>query len=389
MSNKELAGSVAPASASPQPAVRTPFNKRFLDLILGRDAKQRVRVTRSLVSALVYCVCIVLIGYQTSTGIMAQQQGALLAAACLLSVSGFYLALRSGWSIRCRDPALTLPQIVVAQACIAAAYAFSSYTHGGTLMLLALVMVFGIFSLNAHLARAVGIYTVVLIGAVMLYMAHSDPIDYPPRLEAVYFAFVATILPTIALLAGQLTQMRDRLKVQKKELELALAHIESMATRDELTGLFNRRYMLEAITMQVRRQARTGQRFSLVLVDLDHFKRVNDSYGHIVGDQVLRIFALQALASLRETDIIGRWGGEEFLFILPETPPNSSTHGVARLRESLGQMPVSTELSELRIRFSAGVIEFREGEPIEQAIERADHALYAAKSAGRNNTIVL
>lgn len=383
MSDKELFGAATPV------AVRASLAKRLLDLVLGSDARQRVRVTRSLLSALVYCVCIALIGYETYSGIMAPQAGAVLAVCCVLSVGGFYLALRSGWSIRCRDPALTLPQIVVAQACIAGAYAISSYTHGGTLMLTALVMVFGIFSLNARLARAVSLYTIALIGAVMLVMSNIDPINYPARLEAVYFVFVVAILPTIALLAGQLTQMRDRLKIQKRELELALTHIENMATRDELTGLFNRRYMLEAITAQLRRQARSGQRFSLVLVDLDHFKRFNDSYGHALGDQVLRMFALQALASLRETDIIGRWGGEEFLFILPETPPNSSTHGVARLRESLAQLPVNSAVPEMRICFSAGVIEFREGEPIEQAIERADNALYAAKSAGRNITVVL
>ncbi|HSB97631.1 MAG TPA: diguanylate cyclase, partial [Spongiibacteraceae bacterium] len=306
-----------------------------------------------------------------------------------LVVVGFYLALRSGWSLRCRDPALTLQQILVAQSCIAAAYAITGTAHAGTLMLLALVLVFGIFSLSARLARLVSIYTVALIGAVMLYKSIADPLLYPARVEGVYFVFMATILPTIALLAGQLTQMRDRLKAQKKALEFALAHIESMATRDELTGLFNRRYLLEAIEAQVRRQKRSGQRFSLVLIDLDHFKRFNDDFGHAIGDQVLRLFALQALAALRDTDIIGRWGGEEFLLLLPETPPGSSTHGVTRLREQLANLPVSDAAPELRIQFSAGVIEVHAGEPIEQAIERADRALYAAKSAGRNCTIVL
>jgi diguanylate cyclase len=104
---------------------------------------------------------------------------------------------------------------------------------------------------------------------------------------------------------------------------------------------------------------------------------------------VLRIFALQALAALRDTDIIGRWGGEEFLLLLPETPPGSSTHGVTRLRESLLQLSVTELAPDIRIQFSAGIVEFRLGEPVEQAIERADKALYAAKSAGRNCTVVL
>ncbi|MET0982724.1 MAG: GGDEF domain-containing protein [Telluria sp.] len=121
----------------------------------------------------------------------------------------------------------------------------------------------------------------------------------------------------------------------------------------------------------------------------DHFKNINDTYGHAAGDAVLRSFAAQAQVLLRSTDIIGRWGGEEFLVLLQETPPGEPTLGVGRLRESLGVTAASPALPDVRVRFSAGFARYEEGEPIDQAIERADRALYAAKSAGRNRSVVL
>ncbi|WP_217619232.1 GGDEF domain-containing protein, partial [Achromobacter sp. GbtcB20] len=112
-------------------------------------------------------------------------------------------------------------------------------------------------------------------------------------------------------------------------------------------------------------------------------------YGHAAGDAVLRAFATQAQQILRTTDMIGRWGGEEFLLLLPETPPGDPALGVARLREALASMPASAALPDLRVRFSAGFARYDDGEPIDQAIERADRALYAAKSAGRNRSVAL
>jgi diguanylate cyclase (GGDEF)-like protein len=162
-----------------------------------------------------------------------------------------------------------------------------------------------------------------------------------------------------------------------------------MAARDELTGLPNRRRMMTPLQEHATRQARGGPRCYVCIIDLDHFKHINDTYGHAAGDAVLRSFAAQAQVVLRTVDIIGRWGGEEFLVLLQETPPGEPALGVARLRESLNVTAASPALPEVRVRFSAGFARYEEGEPIDQAIERADRALYAAKSAGRNCSVVL
>ncbi len=250
-------------------------------------------------------------------------------------------------------------------------------------------MVFGMFSLRPAALRVASLYTVAVMGAVMYWCVRNQPEHYPARLELFNFALTAIVMIAISQLSGQLMDMRTRLKTQKIALEQALTHIKEMAARDELTGLPNRRRMMELLQEHATRHARGGPRFFVCIIDLDHFKSINDTFGHAAGDAVLRAFANQAQQVLRTTDMIGRWGGEEFLLLLPETPPGEPTLGVARLRDTLAVMPASPSLPDLRVRFSAGFARYEDGEPIDQAIERADRALYAAKSAGRNRSVVL
>jgi diguanylate cyclase (GGDEF)-like protein len=183
--------------------------------------------------------------------------------------------------------------------------------------------------------------------------------------------------------------MRQRLKCQRAALQDALAQIRELATRDELTGLPNRRHMLDLLHEHAQRRSRGAQRFYVGIIDLDHFKTINDSHGHGAGDEALRTFAEQAEAMLRSTDAIGRWGGEEFLLILPENGQGDPAVCIERLRTALAATPACAAAPELRVAFSAGLTRFRDGEPIGQTIERADHGLYSAKEAGRGRTVLL
>jgi diguanylate cyclase (GGDEF)-like protein len=134
---------------------------------------------------------------------------------------------------------------------------------------------------------------------------------------------------------------------------------------------------------------RSGMSMALVLIDLDHFKRVNDTYGHQVGDQVLQAFAQAAQSALRETDIIGRWGGEEFVVLLPDTfPADRAMIAVERIQAILADAQLCPGVPSLRVSFSAGVAVPRTGESLDAMLERADRALYAAKEQGRRRAIV-
>jgi diguanylate cyclase len=381
--------SLPSSPAEPLAAPPRVAHSRLSDLVLSAEFKQRRCIKMLLLTALIYAVCIGLMAYGARQGIFDPAQIGVLGLFCVLFTVAFYVIVRAGWNLRFSEPTLATPQTVVAQTLIAGAYAVGGEIHGGTIILHALVMVFGMFNMKVRSARLVSFYTIVLVGVVMVWRTHTDPQVYVPNREWIYFVLVATVLPAISQLSAQLTNMRVRLKTQKEALERALTHIQKMATHDELTGLANRRHMLAQLSEHAQRFARGGTPFYIAMVDLDHFKHVNDNHGHAIGDEALRVFAHQARAVLRNTDVVGRWGGEEFLLLLPETPPGEPTIGIERLRAHLSALQVCVTVPELRIAFSAGFARYRDNEAIDQTIERADRALYTAKSAGRNRTIVL
>ena len=161
-----------------------------------------------------------------------------------------------------------------------------------------------------------------------------------------------------------------------------------LSLRDPLTGLSNRRHFLAALDQEIDRVTRAGDMALLLMVDIDHFKRVNDTHGHGVGDEVLRRFAAVAQQGLRDTDVLARWGGEEFLLLLNDTSAEQAQIGLDRVRELLADARLSNEVPELRATFSAGLTAYDSGEPLDVCIERADRALYAAKQAGRDRVVV-
>ncbi len=157
-----------------------------------------------------------------------------------------------------------------------------------------------------------------------------------------------------------------------------------MATRDELTGLPNRRLMLQLLAQEDRKSQRQSGRFCCCLIDLDHFKSINDTQGHQVGDETLRRFAKIMGNQLRAGDILARWGGEEFLLLLPSTGIDAASQVVERLHAHCSDAGNWGEHAGKRVTFSAGLVDIADGETVERVIARADAALYKAKESGRN-----
>jgi diguanylate cyclase len=368
---------------------------KFVSIIFTNEPKQRLRIARALIAAAIYALCIGLLIYTVYVGYTRSNEAAWLIGGMLISNATIYALLRTGWNKKREDPALAFPQVLAAQTWIAGAYAITGTPHAGVLPLLALVLVFGMFNLSARQTRIASVYTVIVMGVIILYKTITDPLVYVVTLEWVYFFIVVTIMPTITLLALQHTSIRDRVRAQKRDLETknaaleaAFSRIEQLATEDALTGLINRRHMLRVVAEHAQRHARLGNKFCLVMLDLDGFKAINDTYGHGVGDNVIRSFASEARKAMRETDVISRWGGEEFLVLLTESPPHDSSIGLGRLRGALANAVVCHSTPQLRIQFSAGITEYRPLETVEQTIERADKALYRAKASGRNCTVL-
>ena len=164
--------------------------------------------------------------------------------------------------------------------------------------------------------------------------------------------------------------------------------LRELATRDSLTGLANRGHLLALAEQEIARAIRAEQPISLVLADIDDFKRINDGYGHDAGDQVL-VHASQLFREIcRAQDTVARWGGEEFLFLLPATGPQAANEFAERLRRHIAATQVVHEDEQFLFSLSMGVATLAEGETLESAITRADDALYRSKDGGRNRVTV-
>lgn len=168
------------------------------------------------------------------------------------------------------------------------------------------------------------------------------------------------------------------------ELEKALTRIEELAVRDELTGLYNRRYLMDALEREKTRADRSGRLFSVVMLDIDHFKRINDSFGHQQGDVVLKAVSRAAQDAIRSNDFCARYGGEEFLVVLEELPVAGARACTERLRTSVEALSFPDLGDDFHVTISLGYTQYRQGEPLAQTIARADAALYRAKHSGRN-----
>ena len=163
--------------------------------------------------------------------------------------------------------------------------------------------------------------------------------------------------------------------------------LQTLMLRDGLTGLFNHTTMREHLMQEINRAARAAQPFALAMLDIDEFKTVNDRFGHAIGDKVLRSLAQMLTLRLRRADIIGRYGGEEFIIILPNTEVEEAVELLEDLREGFAQIVHLAHKAEFRVTFSGGIAGFPQFASVAALSEAADKALYSAKRQGRNQVI--
>jgi len=181
----------------------------------------------------------------------------------------------------------------------------------------------------------------------------------------------------------------DEAKASSIQLELALSRMQDLAMVDELTGLKNRRAFFDDADPSVAACRRRGQPVAIALLDLDHFKGVNDTHGHAVGDHVLREVAQRIVDTLREEQIVGRIGGEEFVVLLPDTTPSQALVAIERVRRAVGERPVQVpDGPKVSVTLSGGISPLGEKELVETAIDHADKAMYRAKGLGRDRVEV-
>ncbi|MEK8031181.1 GGDEF domain-containing protein [Ideonella sp. DXS29W] len=362
---------------------------RLSDWVFTKDPRQRLRLGQTALANVIMVGCVLLL----HAG--ADAQGPLhhwiwpWTALALGGMVAVFAVVRSGISLRWRDPSIAMFQMLFATACGAMAYVLAGPVRSAALPIMAVVLMFGMFGLTVRQLIVAAALTLLWFGAAGLYwVVHSGGDPQVITVEKINFGMLLLMLSGVCILTARLARLRERARRHKAELEAALEQNRLLATQDALTGCLNRRAMMGRLAQALSMSARFGTPCSVIMIDLDHFKRINDVHGHAAGDEVLRAVAELARGSLREVDALSRWGGEEFLVLLPSTAAAEAVACAERLQARVSGMRLTQLPNDLSLSFSAGVAAFKGAdEPLPALIDRADRAMYRAKQAGRAQVV--
>ncbi|HLJ69814.1 MAG TPA: GGDEF domain-containing protein [Roseiarcus sp.] len=299
------------------------------------------------------------------------------------------LAHATGWSLGRRDPTLFLPHQLYA---IAVALGVALVAPQIGFQPFATLFAISAFSFMAPNARSLIIaWVAVAIGAAAVIFLVGPRLAVPASTlagQALTSAVIAGLLARCIWIAMFVRTLRGRLAEKNRSLTAAMARIETLATTDEVTGLPNRRAIAESLREHMALSRRAGLPLSLAFVDIDHFKRINDAYGHLAGDGALQLIAGALRVGVRESDRVGRFGGEEFLIVMPSTALKEAREPLERLREDVARLDWSSIGLDVQATVTIGAAQYAPGEALEALVRRADLALYLGKETGRNRVVL-
>lgn len=351
----------------------------MFQLIPELDHNQSLRIKRFLMafgsyvmwSGLSICVYAQGITRITLPALAIALSGVLVCNLC------FYAVLRTGLNKRLKDPSMTLAQMVMATFWTMVVVYYADRARSLVLLLYLVVFVFGLFRLRVRQFLFLSLFAVVNYSVVILILYKRHPESINDRIDLLSILVIALVLPWFSLVGGYITHLR-------KKITRALTTIERLAIIDDLTQVFNRRQMYKILEQQKALGDRGIHPFAICIFDLDHFKQVNDTFGHEAGDIVLKTVAQEVHRNLRDIDHIARYGGEEFIIILTNSGSREAMVCAKRIRDMTRELVFAKMPSDFRITISVGVTKYQPSEPIQDAINRADRALYRAKANGRD-----
>jgi diguanylate cyclase len=381
--NGEIMGSAASLFLNPIAAELDGAGIKPTAKVLSRRAEQRRQIQGMIgASYIVDATVLLLYGYAGTIPLMIGP----VFAACGLTLTAFTIMLSElGFNERFKDHYLVGPNST-ANLLIMLAFTWIA-PEVGVMFLCTLFVVFSFSSLRSTPRQTMMMWTAMALGLSGLFLLTDKPIAMP---HGTYLERVATMLVFVltigrCMFVGMFSSsMKQSLYQSGQKLKEAYKRIEELAELDELTGSFNRRCIMRMLDEEISRAARSGSPCSIALIDLDWFKRINDAYGHPIGDEVLRTFAITMFANIRNVDRFGRYGGEEFLLVLPGMAVDGAVRALDRLREIIADLDWSAFSPGMRVTISAGVATLRPDETPDIFLARADSALYSAKAKGRN-----
>jgi len=303
----------------------------------------------------------------------------------LLIIGTFTVLSEAGFGDRFEDHYLTVFQISAHMA-LQLLFLLAVPTVG-VAFLAVLFLIFAFGTLRMTSSQAMLTWGLATCGLALVFLASDLPIGLPVTTQlqraASMLCFVL-VIGQCAFLGLFGATLRKILYQRSIELKAAYQRIEELAELDELTGSYNRRCIMRLLDTEMEKSRRASTPCAIALIDLDWFKRINDAHGHPVGDEVLRTFSITIFANIRPADCFGRYGGEEFLLLLPDTDGEAASRMLERLRSIVADLDWSAFSLGMRVTISAGVVTLRDVDTADTILARADSALYSAKAQGRN-----
>jgi diguanylate cyclase len=376
-------GTTASPFRNPIAAEIDGMGSRLSGETLARRAQQRRQIQGMIGVSYVIDACILLVyAYAGTTKVWV---GPAYALCGLTMVAVTILLSEIGFNERFRDHYLVAPG-ATANMVVLLAFTYLA-PEVGVIFLCSLFTVFSFASLRSTPMQTGIIWTAMALGLAGLFLLTDKPVAMPHGSHLERFATLTVFILTIGrcmFLGIFSSSLKKSLYLSGLKLKEAYKRIEELAELDELTGAFNRRCIMRMLDEAIARASRSGSACSIALIDLDHFKHVNDTFGHPTGDEVLRTFAITMFANIRGSDHFGRYGGEEFLLVLPDMQPDGAARAVDRLRAIVAELDWSAFSPGMQVTLSAGVATLNPHETTDLFLARADRALYAAKAQGRN-----
>lgn len=362
------------------------INFKELDFsILPKDNIQAPRVRRALyalLGAMIHTLICVLLWLVKDFHVSLSEFIKIFSAMWAMHI-GFFFTIRTGINKRFEDPSLTAPMMIWAFTCIVYTMYLTYDLRNVLLMMNLLVLLFGVFQLNRSTFLFVTLYGIYLYFIMIVFFTDiPDPMTL--REDWVIFLSYTIISLAFSMIASEINTLKFNLYDRNKKLAEALKYIESVSITDELTEVKNRRFILKTLENQKLMAERGKYTFSICMIDIDNFKSVNDTYGHLIGDNVLRRICKQTLKVIRKIDYFSRYGGEEFLLIFPFTNSEQGKQGAERIRKNIESTNFDDIAPNLKLTISLGMTQYYWPESIETVLSRVDEALYLAKNNGRN-----
>ncbi|TXH29409.1 MAG: GGDEF domain-containing protein [Burkholderiaceae bacterium] len=360
--------------------------RSFSDPLLGQEARVRHHTLLALASLPTYLANLGMIWHLVHLDELAAPSAWGITLASIVTFLAFWLPVRTGLTQRMKDPVLTFPHALASLGLCIVAYMLLDEHRVNVLVLMAQVIVVAMLRLRPKQVLVLGMLATLMLCGAFAWVDWRDTSVGMLNKGATHLMVGGASLLLLSLVGKWVSDIRTEISEQAKESRKTVLTVRQMATMDQLTGLLNRRVMLETLEAERQLSERHGTQWCVALIDLDHFKQVNDRYGHPTGDAVLRGFADLARKHLRSVDQVGRWGGEEFLVMFPQTRLNEAHASLERLRKALNAWRLPDHPT-LQMSFSAGLVQAAPEDSLDQLVERADKTMYQAKASGRNRSV--